>query len=221
MDIFSIDKSKLSKSDLSAVGFYFNGSEIFHVGLLYLEDPMQDAMFLHLARHHAMRTEVIDDGFWIRLGLTERQKRLLAGQCAMISTHNTEDSVPFSIFYDDNRQYFDEEGNYVATGLGDGLTCATFIMAIFETLGIPLLRTDNWTIEADDKLWHIQIINSMRQGSPNKSHFDKMSAAIGCARYRPPDIVIASSKVKGRPLQQKVVRRAYGALYKKVKFLAA
>ena len=221
MDIYSIEKSGLIKSDLSAVGFYYDGSQIFHLGLLFLENPGEDAKFLHLARHHSLKTEVIDRGFWIRLGLTERQIRLLAGKCAAISLQNTEDSVAFSIFYDDHRQYFDQSGNYQPSPSGEGLTCATFVMAIFQTLGIPLLLTDGWTVETKDKFWHLEIIEKMKQGSPDQAHFEAMSSNIGCARYRPADVVIASSKRKGRPLRQKVVRNAYGALYRKVKKLSA
>lgn len=221
MDIFSIEKSGSIKSDLSAVGFYYNGSQIFHLGLLFLEGPKEDAKFLHLARHHSLRTEIIAHGFWIRLGLTERQIRQLAGMCAMISEHNSANAVPFSIYYDSNRQYFDAEGNYLSSGLGEGLTCATFVMAIFETLGIPLLYTDVWPVEAEDKVWHVTIIQQMRGGSPHQAHFDAVSSNIGCARYRPADIVISSSKKKGRPLSQTTVRSAYDALYRRVKMLSA
>ncbi len=221
MDIYSIEKSGLIKSDFSAVGFYYNGSQIFHLGLLFIEDPTDDAKFLHLAHHHSLRTEIIDRGFWIRLGLTDRQIRQLAGMCAMISEHNSDNAVSFSIYYDSKRQYFDDVGNYLPSDLGEGLTCATFVMAIFETLGIPLLRTDIWAVETEDKFWHVEIIQRMRQGSPDRAHFDAMSSNVGCARYRSEDIVIASSKKTGRPIPQKTVRRAYGALYKRVKTLSA
>lgn len=222
MDIYSIKKTGSITSDISAIGFYYNDSQIFHLGLLFIETPGEDAKFLHLARHHSLRTENIGDSrFWIRLGLTDRQIRQLAGMCAMISEHNSASAVPFSIFYDNNRQYFDEKGNYSPSGLGDGLTCATFVMAIFETLGIPLLQTDDWATEIEDQLWHSKIIQDMRAGAPDQAHFDAMSENIGCARYRPADIIIASSKKNGRPLRQATVRKAYGALYKKVTMLSA
>lgn len=221
MDIYSVKKSGTIKSDPSAVGFYYDGSLIFHLGLLFLESPNEDAKLLHLYSHHSLRTNNIDQrGFWIRLGLTDRQVRQLAGMCAMISKRNSTDAIAFSIVYDSNRQYFDKNGNYIPSGLGEGLTCATFVMAIFENLGLPLLLTDTWTSETKDEVWHLEIMEQMKQSSPDPTHFKAMASNVGCARYRPADIVIASSKKQGRPLPQKTVRRAYGALCRKVKGLA-
>lgn len=220
MDIYSIEKSGTIKSDHSAVGFYYDRCQIFHIGLLFIKSQNDQAKFLHLAPHRSLRTEYIEKGFWIRLGLTNRQIRQLAGFCALISENTPKDSVPFDIYYDANRMYFDDNGNYLHSEQYEGLTCATFIMAIFERLAFRLLLTENWKSDTEDAIWHRRIIETMRESAKEEAHFEAMANNIGCARYRPADIVIASSRKKGRPLPQKTVRRSYGALYKRVKKLS-
>ncbi|WP_193366907.1 hypothetical protein [Pelagibius marinus] len=220
MDIYLSKNDSPTKGDPSAVGFYYRGSEVVHVGLLYVEDQEEGAKFLHLLDHLTLRTGVLgDDKFWIKLGITPSQMRQLAAFCAFVSARNS-DGIPYSIFYDQKRVYFSDTGDYIGSDLGEGLTCATFVMAIFETLKIPLLDTGLWPADATDEDWQTWMITEMARRSVDQPHVQKMLSHIGAARYRPADVVIASSKkAKDRPMPQAVVRRAYGTLYKRIEQL--
>jgi hypothetical protein len=114
------------------------GPEQIHIGLLY-KTEVTDSLILNLRTHLDLRNEPPTENYrWLQVDLHEINRRTLVALCRLIAEKCKH--VPFGFTY--NGQYFTPAGDYIAHDLGHGLTCATFVMAVFATHGIPLLRTE-------------------------------------------------------------------------------
>jgi hypothetical protein len=78
---------------------------------------------------------------------------------------------------------------------GLGLTCATFVLAVFASRGIPLVRLDEWQARSEDVIWQDKIISdlrSWRKGDPEvEAHAAALQGERGCVRYRPEEVMAA------------------------------
>lgn len=83
-------------------------------------------------------------------------------------------------------------------GLGPtrlGLTCATFILAVFEAAGISLIKYDTWPENRpSDFEWQKQIITALRRTrSATPEHIKAVEGDVGSARYRPEEVAGAAT----------------------------
>jgi hypothetical protein len=67
--------------------------------------------------------------------------------------------------------YFDTTTyNYIRTAAGEGLTCATFILAVMNSVGIKLLEDETWPVREEDKEWIEQIVGTLAESGVNREH---------------------------------------------------
>ncbi len=113
-----------------------------HVGIIYRYGG--SVLLCHLAGPFDLRNEPPSPRyFWEKLSLRERRSQILASYIRLILKYNGS-AVPYGFGYDGT--YFDENGRFSrAKEPGVGLNCATFIMALYQSLKIPLLKEDTWT----------------------------------------------------------------------------
>jgi hypothetical protein len=103
---------------------------------------------------------------------------------------------------------FIADGDSVCVSLGGdtiGFTCATFVLAIFDSLGLSLVNHDTWPTRHEDAdeqrnlaQWAAQ---SLRRGRPfgvAEYVMERNAADIPCVRYRCHE-VLASCVVQTRP----------------------
>ena len=166
-----------------------------HIGILYCIPPDAPSN-LNLRDHFDLRSEPPTDNYsWMQIDLDEINRRLLASFCSVLAKKCCE--VPYGFTY--NGLYFTPAGDYIAHDLGHGLTCATFVMAVFETQSLRILKTDEWLpADFDDLLWQANFVAGIgqRRGPQTAA---AMGQFIGHPRYRP-EHVAAGSVDGDRPL---------------------
>ena len=187
-------------NDLGIALRTFRGEAQIHVGLLYKIDDAP-ALMLHLRWHFDVKNEVPTNEYrWVQIDLDEFNRRNLAGLCRLIASRA--DKIPYGLNY--NGLYFSASGEYLTHALGEGLTCATFVMAAFATYKIPILKLAEWGIRPEDVEWQSGQVRRMQQQFPIVAA--AMRGFIGQPRFRPPEIAAGAISAK-RPLGIKDAER--------------
>ncbi len=78
---------------------------------------------------------------------------------------------------------------------GRGLTCATFVLAMFASHGIPLLQLSEWPDREEDRAWQEYIVGVLRKNGADEKHVNAVNEQVkrGCARYRPEEVAAAGA----------------------------
>ena len=154
-----------------------------HVGIIYSWDD--EARLCHLAYHYDLRDEPLRNGyFWGSFRLHEHVLSQIAGYVALLNKNKK--SIPYGFSYDSSP--FDEQGHYQQMAIGKGLTCATFVMAVFERQGYPLLIKDDWPDRETDQEWKKCILESL-QGHATQEHIEAAKNDKDAPRFRPEEVV--------------------------------
>jgi hypothetical protein len=131
----------------------------------------------------------------MQIDLDEINRRLLASLCSLIAKGSTK--VPYGFTY--NGRYFERSGSYIAHDLGRGLTCATFVLAVFETYSIPVLLTSEWLpVDFEDQLWQTKMVAIVQKRS-GKDVADATAKYIGHPRFKPEHVAAGAVDAR-RPL---------------------
>lgn len=84
-------------------------------------------------------------------------------------------------------------GAYLLGPTQKGLTCATFVLAVFEASGFKLAHLDTWPIGREgDKKWQESIIKVLKEKKADENHITMAESEIGIARFRPEEVAGAS-----------------------------
>ena len=127
-------------------------------------------------------------------------------QIAAFIIHRAEEAgrgeIPYSILR--QGKSFDETGKYVTAGIGEGLTCATYVLAAFEALEISLVDLASWPVgRPEDQPWFLEILQLLAQAVPAAApeHIAAQEAALpNVVRYRPEEVAAAFSLFTNRSL---------------------
>ena len=158
-----------------------------HVGLLHRVERGRSAV-LHLG----WLDYVSMTWPWLRLWVcpeTEPEKLLLAAaHCRSAwARFQTDGTFPYAL--GDFESTFSETGGLVLANGSKGLTCATFVMAIFRAAGVELVTEADWPIRIDeDRRW--------LDGVASFAHPDHLRALreqvdAGVARVHPHELLAA------------------------------
>lgn len=118
--------------------------------------------------------------------------------CELIKENNN--SISFGINFIETK--FDASGNLIFAKGEFGLTCATFILAIFQRAGIKLIDLNDWQYRNSDKEWQEKVLNYFKEKHKNDPNsylqelLDLFQKNIGCFRYKPEEVAVASGANK-------------------------
>lgn len=111
--------------------------------------------------------------------------------------------VKYGLRYDEYAVY-DEHG---ILHLGEheiGLTCATYVLTLFHSVGLDLVDIHNWPMRESDKEWLKSIIETYsdpdikQHFSMTKEHLAMMKAEDVTSRFRPEEVAVSSALFKGK-----------------------
>lgn len=162
-----------------------------HIGILFkLENG--PATVCDLAWHKIVRAEPPSPSdFWLQSSLDETNRRVVASAVAG-SVAVQKPPISYSPLY--NGMSF-EAGTlkYEGNAAGEGLTCATFVLAIFESLGFPLLVRDTWQQRPSDLNWQESIVVRLEEWAQHHQididdHLAAIRSAPKSMRYRPEEV---------------------------------
>lgn len=133
-----------------------------------------------------------DSLFWIAPDLSQEDQRILAATVDAWLDEN-EGKIPYSVAHPGGVVFKDNV--WVGNEPGQGLTCATFIVELFNELGIPFIDVETWQPRTGDTEWAERILVVISD-SMSPEHIEAQLAKIGqTIRVRPADIAAAGHLV--------------------------
>ena len=178
-----------------------------HIGILFRDDRGRKVTFLHLAFHLQLRIEAPNPTYWwIDPAIDPRRLRHLAGICRQISAANGSD---FPYGFSSPNDWFDEETLERLHGPSKiGLTCSTFILAVFRTGGLMLLDHEEWPHRDGDEAWQRHVIGQLEEYGAPANHIAAVQKDIGAVRVRPEEVGAAAALPARPPAYQTVITEA-------------
>lgn len=177
--------TELSADNLTGVGVGVYQSTT-HIGLLCRDATGTRIKFFHLAFHEDLRTEddVSKCYLWVEAKVEEEQANIVAAQARLIYGKNHMGGIPYG--FSPYGGYFGAKGEIHWSAAGNGLTCATFVLAVFDRSGIQLVNGETWPVgRADDIKFQREMVERVRaESGATASHIKGMKADIGQVRFR-------------------------------------
>lgn len=200
------DTSKDPLTGIDALAIHLDGdARQRHIGLLYVSSGAQRLRMAHLAWHHRLEDdEPPTGGIWLDVGLDDNNALALASYCEMVVDKSREAQIPYGLQYIPDG--LDPRTGAWLGDAGEGLTCATFVMAVFQAYHVPLLSAEGWPLRPEDERWQLKIVELL--GRPGTAaapdHIARQRKYIGEAlRFRPEEVAAAAAS-SDRPLHHDV-----------------
>ena len=177
-----------------------------HITLLYRSNN-KHIMMLHLGWHKQLRHENWDGKYhWLELqGIDEEVQETFADWAVIVAGAALESPIPYSILFNPDTN-FDSRGQFINKSDGSGLTCATFILALFSDFQLPLIDVASWpTSRKGDFPWIRKILNMLldqvrRNKMPAINWLEQAKRRHELKRFRPEEVFSAASIFEGVPL---------------------
>jgi hypothetical protein len=188
MVIHRPSEKSINSLDRFGVAIKAIGSNQRHIGMIY--KAQSQVRMCHLAFHLDLRDEpAAPSYFWAELGLDEANRKLLAAECARLAGNR----IPYGLA--EQGISFDRTTcRYIPRPAGNGLTCATFVMAFLKAFGYPLLEEGSWPSRDEDVEWQRMIIDRVEAAGASVEHISGMEKDLGARRYRPEEVAGAATR---------------------------
>lgn len=168
-----------------------------HIGVLYTSSE-DGVMFCHLAWHHQFRDEPPKSGYhWGNSGLDVDRARL-ANRLFRSIAKNKDNASAIPYGFDVEADGFDKlDGAYILSNEGHGMTCATFVLSVFDALRIPILDLTEFTGCYEDDGWRDHILTALRKNGASTKHCDAIEKKEVAVRVKPEHV--AAGMLSNRP----------------------
>lgn len=177
-----------------------------HCGIVFKYNDQ--SRLIHLNWHCDLRLQNPDNlsqenYFWVESSLHPIRQKMVAVMCNRISERYWEKRIPFGLIYENTR--FNANGEVIYDDNEYGLTCATFVLAVYDSCGINLLDLKSWPERNEDIVWNNEIIKTLERNRSNygvtDAHIEKMKKSAGSARFRPEEVAAGTMfKYKDLPV---------------------
>lgn len=170
----------------------------WHTGVVF-RDFTGGLWRVDLAFHHELQKSAVnqppqfwDGALWVEpREIDPLLQEQLAELCSLICTRNSQNGLAYALRYDG--AYFDQTGDLKSGPDEHGLTCATFVLALFANVS-PLIDLASWPAASEEDLkWQQRIVEVLGEYGAESGHVDAVRAQVGCIRVRPPEVAAASS----------------------------
>lgn len=163
-----------------------------HTGVVYSDD---DGMmqFIHLAFHHRLQRDTLANGIgWVSPANAIPPERLahVAAMCDRIWERHEKSGLPYGFRYD--ATCFHSDGKVELGPDECGLTCATFVLAVYRSVGLELLKIEDWPTRDDDEQRFNQLLDLLKKTRADQKHIDAVAKETKSARYRPMEVAAGS-----------------------------
>jgi hypothetical protein len=157
-----------------------------HIGLIY-RSATGEPYLAHLAWHLDFRNEPYPGGYFCGSScLDEVSQQVFSAWLETFCARVQKISYGINsagVILDSELLTFDP------VPFGKGLTCATFVLALFERMGYQLLDAGEWATQPEDQAWQLSIIEALgRNPDESKERLEAMATDVGCFRFRPEQV---------------------------------
>ncbi|MCC6876912.1 MAG: hypothetical protein IT378_21585 [Sandaracinaceae bacterium] len=167
-----------------------------HTGAYYRAGDGRDGVwFLHLAFHREMQHEPAKAKYrWVEPVALDPTLRQFIGTLCRALASGSPDRLPYGFGVG---RFDPSTGTFEQAGRRRGLTCATFVLALFAAYEIDLVDLDTWGARESDRDWQERIVAAIEAHFPNEAaHVQAIRDDVGeCARVRPEEVAAAASSV--------------------------
>jgi hypothetical protein len=169
-----------------------------------------------LAWHNQLKNGQPKDAYlWIDPPIPTRRARQVAARCRQILRENTR-GIPYA-FSPPNDCFDIETGGFLFGPSRVGLTCASFVLAVFDSAGVRLADYATWPqTRADDVQWQQSVIRQLEEDGAEPEHIAFINNESGAVRYRPEDVAGCAAADQlpcpfdiAEPLSQEVLTQLY------------
>lgn len=170
-------------------------------GVLIIQDPLW---------HERFRSSPCDDiPHFVMLRLEPEEEHDVRVMCQVIHARRNNrilDSaycIPYA-FRQSNKNIINRATGEVELVDGVGMSCSTFVLAVFQSVGIPLVNIDTWQTREGDLARHEALLQKMRDGIPGfappapSDHITLVEKEKHCMRVRPEEVA-ATGMYNGLP----------------------
>lgn len=174
------------------------GNDQLHAGVAYMDSG--NLNLLHFAWHYRVKWCAFDHNLycWVMPELNPEDGRSIAAHCRRLAAKAPR--VPYALRYD-RGSFFSHDDEFVPNGNCKGLTCATFVRALFNTYALDPIDDSTWKQRCDDSDWGRRIVQALTRtmlGLPEgvekdelAQHIEEVKNEVGCCRFRPEDVAAA------------------------------
>ncbi|MDP3445701.1 MAG: hypothetical protein Q8T08_22805 [Ignavibacteria bacterium] len=180
---------------------HFDGQ--LHSGIVF--KYKEEVKVIHLAFHKRLYLEnesdfvSHNDGYhWVKtVDIPLPRQIAIAAFCRRIYNLSNIRPIAYGFNYENSR--FTNEGYFILGKNEIGLTCASFVLAVFHESKVPLIDISQWVSREDDATYRemvLAFIKTKADESNNedlKKHYQKMSQEKVIFRYRPEEVAVSSS----------------------------
>jgi hypothetical protein len=185
-----------------------------HVALAYRSGNSK-VLLLHLGWHHNLHHSEWNGLYhWLEVvGLDRELQETFADWAALVSEASPGIPIPYSVIFRPGRN-FDVNGCFINKGDGSGLTCATFILALFSDYDLPLIDVSTWPISrSGDLTWLRKILHLLRRQvelklMPEWDWLEQAKRRHQLRRFRPEEVFATAALYSGEPLKFSIVQDA-------------
>lgn len=213
--IYRQQERPLSENMYVAVAIAEPDADQRHTGLFFRFSATDQHEFLHLAWHCQLRREMPGSEYvWIDPAISSRRLKQVAAICDQIATTNSPEGIPYSFGPPDD--CFDEKDcRFLLGPTTTGLTCASFVLAVFHRAGLQLVKYKSWPKPSEEDVrWQHKILEALekrrnRARNPvTDEHIQAVRSEVGnSSRYRPEHVAAAAVKFKSSPVNHRCVKR--------------
>ncbi len=166
-----------------------------HAGIFHVDSDAKTLQLLHLAMHCDLRNAGPSNAYlWIDPQVPAPRLRQVSAVCRQVWRSNGRD-LPFG-FSPPNDCFDEKTGKFLFGPTRFGLTCANFVLAVFQRAGLRLVNYETWPADRPgDKEWQTAIIQMLRDsGLASSQHLEAMEGEVANAavRYRPEEVAGAA-----------------------------
>lgn len=173
-----------------------------HVALIYRAEHSEPRL-LHLAWHQKLIHEPWDGKYhWIEFsGVDVELQETFADWAVLVAGASHDPPIPYSVVFSPDKN-FEVDGRFIDRKDGSGLTCATFLLALFADYGLPLVQTDTWPkSRAGDFKWVRKILHHLRRRVGLPHFMEQVRRRRELRRFRPEEVFATAGLFAGVPLR--------------------
>jgi len=178
--------------------FIMRTGEGTHTGILFRFNGV--LIIQDLLWHERLRSSSCRElPHFVMLGLEPEQEHDVRMMCQLIHERQNsgdplkEYQIPYSFRYTNKAHINRATGEvYLVDGLG--MSCSTFVLAVFQSVGITLVNIDTWQTRPEDVTRHEGLVEKMRREIPGFSppvpaeHIALVEREKNCMRVRPEEV---------------------------------
>ena len=190
----------IGKVDLFGAAIFQTGNpEQRHAAIVFKDRAKPNVSLLHLAWHYDLRSEPLQPGYRCvpMPSFDEEELQLFAEQASRIFEENSS-GIPYGMGYT-GAAVFGGDLKYLESP-GAGLTCATFLLGFFDTLGFEIIDVESWESRADDVVWQGSIYAVLERKLEKESALVQKDLIGNAFRFRPEEVVGSVGIYQNAPL---------------------